>query len=128
MKKFIRPKNSWDGDDIFYCLDNNVPNTFKEEDISHFVAEVPGHNDEDSWWWIFKLKNGKYLTVSAWCDYTGWDCRSGISFEGMADTALKAAKLTPTQEKYSHREIRKNLIAQVKGKQVFGTEIIKHLG
>lgn len=31
------------------------------------------------------LKTGEFFFLSAWCDYTGWDCQSGGSCE-MAPT------------------------------------------
>lgn len=116
--------DSNDGDDLYYCLDHNTPLNFKEEDITHIVAEVPGHNDEATWWWVLRLSGGKHVLLSAGCDYTGWDCRSGIDFEQITNSALQAAKLAPISEDFSGREIRINLIRQIQGKQPFGVEII----
>lgn len=114
MKKFSIKKDAWNNDDLQYALTNNPPETFKSEDITHIVAEVCGANDEDAWWWILKMKNKKFFLLSGSCDYTGWDCQSGIDEQGYFKTALQAAKATPEN---TSRKIRKNLIAQVKGKQ-----------
>jgi len=107
-------------DDLKYCLMCNKPAKFIEADIVKIVAEVPGQNDEYNWHWILKLKNRKYAYLVAWCDYTGWDCKSGIKIEEITNTALQAAKLAPVVEEWSNRKIRVNLIAQIKGQQPSG--------
>lgn len=42
------------------------------EDVAEIISISNGVNDEDYWLGIFKLKNGLYLMVRAWCDYSGW--------------------------------------------------------
>ena len=93
---------------------------FKLEDIANIHAEVPGHNDEDHWHWIIELKDGRFVHTSAWCDYTGWDCRSGVESK-VAATAEDAAMLAPEDE-YG-RTIQQNLLAQLHGEQPFGLEV-----
>jgi len=110
-------------DDLYYCLNQNNPRTFNPEDILEIVAEVPGHNDSDHWWWILKLGDERYICLAAWCDYTGWDCASGIGYGGEATSALDAARLSPDEEEDTGRRIRKNLFAQILGEQPFGLEI-----
>jgi len=46
---------------------------FKIEDIDEIIAADEGYNDGESWIALFRLKNGKFAGLSAWCDYTGWD-------------------------------------------------------
>jgi len=46
---------------------------FEREDVEEVIHMVDGCNDEDPWVALFKLKNGKYAGLNAWCDYTGWD-------------------------------------------------------
>jgi len=59
---------------------------FSIDDVATVLHSDEGYNDGDSWLSFGKLKNGKYYFLSAWCDYTGWDCQSGgDSFVG--DTA-----------------------------------------
>lgn len=41
------------------------------------VAASAGANDEESWIAVFRLHDGRYVFISAWCDYTGWDCQAG---------------------------------------------------
>ena len=113
-------------DDLNDCLTYNSPTNFNANDISGIVAEVAGANDEFNWWWIIKLKNKKYILLSAGCDYTGWDCQSWIRREEIYNTALKAAKASPLKEEYANRNIQKNLILQIKGKQPYGLYDSKH--
>ena len=47
------------------------------EDIEELIATSEGENDETHWIGAFRLKDGRYLFLSAWCDYTGWGCRDG---------------------------------------------------
>lgn len=45
------------------------------EDVTKVIYKRNGHNDEDNWWGIFKIKIAnkfKYLYLTAWCDYSGW--------------------------------------------------------
>lgn len=101
-----------------YLLNNQ--DIYTREDIYNIHAEVPGHNDEASWFWVIELKDGRFVLTEASCDYTGWDCSStGSSLLG--STALQAAQLAP--ENSYGRSIRKNLIAQIEGTQPFGLEI-----
>lgn len=41
------------------------------------VACVEGENDYAPWLALGRLRDGRWFHVSAWCDYTGWDCQSG---------------------------------------------------
>lgn len=97
---------------------------YRLDDIANIHAEVPGHNDEDNWFWIIELKNeregGKFVITSAWCDFTGWDCQSGGDSQ-IAQSLEDAAMLAPKEE-YG-REIQRNLLAQVRGEQPFGLEV-----
>ncbi len=42
------------------------------EDVAEILHLDDGENDERSWIGVFRLNNGHYLYVTAWCDYTGW--------------------------------------------------------
>lgn len=46
-------------------------------DVDEVIALVNGQNDEASWVGVFRLYDGRYCALTAWCDYTGWDCQSG---------------------------------------------------
>lgn len=47
------------------------------DDVAEVLAVYEGWNDGDSWHWIVRLKDNTYAYITGWCDYTGWDCRSG---------------------------------------------------
>lgn len=119
-------------DDIWSALEYNSPSHFQIDEVESIEAEVPGANDELSWWWILRLVNDRYILVSGSCDYTGWDCQSGITEYAIVDTALAAAKIAPEFENEwvdEGREIKKNLVNQILGEQPFGTEIkIRRVG
>ena len=50
---------------------------FSIDDIEKVIAAANGANDESSWIAIFKLKDGTFAWLTAWCDYTGWGCQEG---------------------------------------------------
>jgi hypothetical protein len=50
---------------------------FGMAEIEDVIAMGCGANDEDSWVAVFRLSGDRFGYVDAWCDYTGWDCRSG---------------------------------------------------
>lgn len=59
-------------------VDDNVSTeSFGIDDVDEIIAAEEGENDGDSWLGVFKLKDGRYAMLDAWCDYTGWDCQSG---------------------------------------------------
>lgn len=110
-------------DDLWYAMACNNP-SFSRDDVLSIVAEVPGQNDELTWWWILKLRvqgqnRAKYLLLSGWCDYTGWDCRSGLDEEGLHRTAWEAATNAPEQD--GGRDIQFILLGQLNGDVPFGT-------
>lgn len=108
----------------YLCYNGDI---FTLEEIANIHAEVPGHNDADHWYWIIELKDGRFLLTSAWCDYTGWDCQSGGSSQ-IAESAEAAAMLSPDGLDFSEsRAIRRNLLAQLRGEQPFGIEVITPL-
>jgi hypothetical protein len=46
---------------------------FAREDVDSILAMVLGVPDGDSWVGVFKLKDGRFASLEAGCDYTGWD-------------------------------------------------------
>lgn len=50
---------------------------FSREDVAKVIAAEDGENDGDHWEGVFRLKDGRFVFVTAWCDYTGWGCRDG---------------------------------------------------
>lgn len=43
-------------------------------DIQQILALQDGARDEESWIALLWLNDGRYVFVTAGCDYTGWDC------------------------------------------------------
>jgi hypothetical protein len=56
-------------------------------DVAEVVASSDGCHDADNWVGVFKLHDGRFLYLSAGCDYTGWDCQAGGAGELRATLA-----------------------------------------
>ncbi|MEK5166186.1 hypothetical protein NYE69_28175 [Paenibacillus sp. FSL R5-0527] len=54
---------------------------FNREDVAEIIAISDGKNDGPNWIGVFRLKDGRFGTVDAGCDYTGWDCQQWGSAE-----------------------------------------------
>lgn len=50
---------------------------FTDGDIREIIHWREGERDADAWLAVLELTDGRFAYVSAWCDYTGWDCRAG---------------------------------------------------
>lgn len=50
---------------------------FGIDDVAEVFAAVEGENDGPDWLAWGKLKDGRYFSLRAGCDYTGWDCQAG---------------------------------------------------
>lgn len=59
------------------------------EAVKHVFAMRTGENDGQDWLVAGTLEDGRYFFVSAGCDYTGWQCRSG----GQATVATSLEEL-----------------------------------
>lgn len=46
--------------------------SFGREDVVHIYALAEGENDGEDWVGVFQLNDGRFASVSARCDYTGW--------------------------------------------------------
>ncbi len=51
------------------------------ENVAEVVAMSDGEDDERDWMGVFRLADGRYISVCSGCDYTGWDCQSGGDVE-----------------------------------------------
>lgn len=47
------------------------------ESVGEIIAIQNGEYDGASWAGVFKLKDGRFISVCSFCDYTGWDCQAG---------------------------------------------------
>ncbi len=111
-------KTEFSNDDLKPCMEHNPTHLFNYSDVAGLIAEVPGHNDEDDWFWVGKLKNGKFFGARGGCDYTGWDCQSGCTY-WIADTVANA--LDGFKKVESYRGVPKSEIAQLQ-KQIDETQ------
>lgn len=59
----------------------NPPSTaqFTREDVVDILHSDEGENDGAPWVGVFRLNDGRFLFVTAGCDYTGWDCQASGS-------------------------------------------------
>jgi hypothetical protein len=75
-------KKSYDWEQAFECAMRDAPTgvpgytgsveCFAMEDVAEVIASADGDNDGPAWIGFFRLKDGRFATLSAWCDYTGW--------------------------------------------------------
>lgn len=49
---------------------------FGLEDVAEITASSEGENDGPDWIAWGELKDGRYFSLRAGCDYTGWDCQA----------------------------------------------------
>jgi len=73
--------NTYNWEEAFRCAQHLVEPTpgfkgskapFYREDVERIILIAEGANDGDPWVGAFKLDDGRYGVVRAWCDYTGW--------------------------------------------------------
>ncbi len=43
------------------------------EDVVEILGIAEGENDGPEWLLLAKMRDGRFLSLSAGCDYTGWD-------------------------------------------------------
>lgn len=92
--------------DLKSAIHYNQLDNFNKDDILNVLAVWEGQNDGDSWRWIVELNNGKFAYLIGWCDYTGWDCQSGLD-DLLADSAEQAANF---EENFT---VRDDLLSQL---------------
>lgn len=107
-----------DGDDIRSAFNfNGLGERLKDIDV--IVAEVCGANDEYSWYWVLKMKDGLFAWAEGSCDYTGWDCQSGAQIHSGFKTAKKAIEGIVLSKYEPRKKIKECLSAQINGKIAF---------
>lgn len=72
--------------EIHNGLSNHPQKTFNFEDIHSVEAYWTNGEDEPSFAWLLKLRDGYWVAATGGHDYTGWDCRSGL------ETSVHATK------------------------------------
>ncbi len=78
LDKQFPNQDAWD----FLSAVRHNGHPFGEEPpaITDIKMTKQGANDEGSWEWKVSFANGDIWKVEGWCDYTGWDCQSGIDW------------------------------------------------
>jgi len=51
---------------------SSLSSPFQREDVNKVIAISEGENDGDSWLGVFRLHYGRFVSLRAWGDYTGW--------------------------------------------------------
>jgi len=98
--KLPKEIDDYDWQQIFEGSDNDAPYTrgpthvrtkkivdvhYTRADVVRVIATSDGEADEREWVGLFEMRDGKFVSVRAGCDYTGWDCRADGSSD-VADT------------------------------------------
>jgi len=71
---------------------------FPYSSVKEVLHMHEGENDYSPWVLVCRLNNGKFGYLSAWCDYTGWDCQAGGESE-IRKTYEEIMELVPENEK-----------------------------
>ena len=61
--------NVFEGDDLWGRMTSGV---------TALKCDQEGENDGEPWVWTVTFADGTTWQITGWCDYTGWDCQSGI--------------------------------------------------
>lgn len=64
--------------DIRAALEHNPQPGLSVDDIEAVEASWTNGEDEPSFAWLWRLKDGRYVAATGGHDYTGWDCQSGL--------------------------------------------------
>lgn len=78
MLKYPYPGESYDDPtSLAYALEYNDV-TASSSVVTKVLGYIEGENDGPEWHWLVELDNGKIAYLRGGCDYTGWDCQSGV--------------------------------------------------
>lgn len=78
-------------DDFAYAVQYNrydQPDAVAFKLVADLVCENKGERDAGEWEWRVTFTDGSVWKAVGWCDFTGWDCRSGLTWTELipADT------------------------------------------
>lgn len=74
-----------------------VKSNYRRSDVAEVLAISNGENDGPDWVGVFRMRDGRFLTVRAGCDYTGWGCQE-IGSSDVADNIEDALTFGLTEE------------------------------
>lgn len=95
------------GEPNIQCISDGCSmENFGREDVSRIYGIKCGENDGEYWRIYGKLKDGRFFSIEAGCDYTGWDCQAGgsawvsstkkgIISEGLTEEARRVFGIIP---------------------------------
>lgn len=69
-------------------LDEVDLSPFGLADVAVIFAATSGEPDEADWICWGQLRDGRFFSIRAGCDYTGWDCQAGGHAEVASSRAL----------------------------------------
>lgn len=77
-----------DAEDLGYAIGyHGLPEGLNEVAITSVSMIQQGANDDPDWIWEIGFADGSLWTLVGWCDFTGWDCRSGADwYPKLSDT------------------------------------------
>ena len=58
------------------------------ESILGLVLIQQGYHDGPDWIWEVTLQDNEVWHARGWCDYTGWDCQSGLDWSRVSDVRV----------------------------------------
>lgn len=68
-----------DGWNLSSAMEHNGMGPLSDNNgIAELVLLKQGARDETSWVWRVTCEDGNVWIAEGWCDYTGWDCQSGL--------------------------------------------------
>lgn len=68
--KYGHPSLVTKPDAVFSSQASTEP--FRVPDVKRIIAKVDGENEGDDWVGVFELHDGRFVSIRACCDYTGW--------------------------------------------------------
>ena len=74
-------------------------------DIVEVVLELTGQNDGDQWHWVVRYADGSFGYIAGGCDYTGWDCQSGVDLQPARAGLLDALADVPQDQRRVFEEM-----------------------
>lgn len=79
---------------------------FTREDVAILLGVADGDNDGPDWICFGKLHDGRYFSLAAGCDYTGWDCvANGRSAVADTEDQILHFGLTDEERQRMHIEL-----------------------
>lgn len=69
-----------DANDFAYAVEFNGTGPLADQAVEGLLMVREGERDGPGWVWLLRTHTGAHWWVEGWCDYTGWDCQSGVEW------------------------------------------------